>query len=146
MGLFDKFKIKEDKTWKFYEDVIEDKKMLVRVDTKYASENYKNTFYIQVKYSEIETTELPDKDFLNKVTALEDKVIESISKTFGNNIVFLGTATFGGSSYITFASNYDVMWQEYIKAMVDENLLTGIYPNDNMGYYNQVLYPDYMRK
>ncbi len=146
MGLFDKLKKKDEGTWKVYQDMLGDKKMSVRVDTKYINENYKNTFYIQVKYNDKEVTELPSKEFLNEIANLEEKVIESVNKTFENNVVFLGTATFGGSSYITFASNLDIMWEDYIKSMIDKSLLAGIYPNDNMGYYNQVLYPDFMRK
>ena len=146
MGLFDKLKKKDEWTWKVYQDMLGDKKMSVRVDTKYVKENYKNTFYIQVKYNDKEVTELPSKEFLNEIANLEEKVIESVNKTFENNVVFLGTATFGGSSYITFASNLDIMWEDYIKSMIDKSLLAGIYPNDNMGYYNQVIYPDFMRK
>ena len=146
MGLFDKLKRKDEKTWIAYQDMLDDKKMSVRVDTKYVNENYKNTFYIQVKYCDKEVAELPNIEFLNKIVNLEEKTIKTLNKTFGNNIVFLGTATFGGSSYITFASDLDVKWEEYIKSMIDKNLLAGIYPNDYMGYYNQVLYPEFMRK
>lgn len=145
MGLFDKFKNKSEKqTWIVYQDMLGDKKMSVRVDTKYQNQNYKNTFYVQVKYCDKEITELPNKKFLEELNILEETVLDSITKTFENNIVFLRTATFGGSSYITFASNLDVMWEEYVKSMIDENLLSGVYPNDNMGYYNQILYPDFI--
>lgn len=147
MGLFDKFKNKSEKpTWKVYQDMLGDKKMSVRVDTKYINQNYKNTFYIQVKYSDQEVAELPNNKFLKELSILEETIFDSLTKTFEDNIVFLGTATFGGSSYITFASNLDIMWEEYIKSTIDEKLLCGIYPNDYMGYYNQVLYPDFMRK
>lgn len=147
MGLFDNLiKKSEKQTWKVYQDMLGDKKISVRVDTKFIDKNYKNTFYIQVKYSDKEITELPNKEFLEELSILEEKVLESVTKTFEDNIVFLGTATFGGSSYITFASDLDVMWEDYIKSTIDKNLLAGVYPNDNMGYYNQVLYPDFMRK
>lgn len=147
MGLFDNLKKKSEKqTWKVYQDMLGDKKISVRVDTKFVDKNYKNTFYIQVKYSDKEITELPNKEFLEELSILEEKVLESVTKTFEDNIVFLGTATFGGSSYITFASDLDVMWKDYIKSTIDKNLLVGVYPNDNMGYYNHVLYPDFIRK
>ena len=68
-----------------------------------------------------------------------------VKNTFEDNVVFLGTATFGGSSYITFASNLDIKWNDYIKETIDTDLITGIYPNDNMGYYKHVLYPDFLR-
>lgn len=122
------------------------KKIRVRVDTQFIDKNYENTFYIQVKYSDKEITDLPNKRFLEELNILEEKVIESVTKTFEDNIVFLGTATFGGSSYIIFASNLDVMWEDYIKSTIDKNLIAGVYSNDNMGYYNQVLYPSFMRK
>lgn len=147
MGLFDNLKKKSEKqTWKVYQDMLGDKKISVRVDTKFTDKNFKNTFYIQFKYSDKEITELPNKEFLEELSILEEKVLESVTKTFEDNIVFLGTATFGGSSYITFASDLDVMWEDYIKSTIDKNLLAGVYPNDHMGYYNQVLYPDFMRK
>lgn len=147
MGLFDNLKKQSEKqTWKVYQDMLGDKKISVRVDTKFVDKNYKNTFYIQVKYSDKEIAELPNKEFLQELSILEEKVLESVTKTFEDDIVFLGTATFGGSSYITFASDLDVMWEDYIKSTTDKNLLVGVYPNDNMGYYNQVLYPDFIRK
>ena len=49
MGLFSKTKNKKAYTWKVYQDVLGDKKLSVRVDTKYKGNNYKNTFYIQLK-------------------------------------------------------------------------------------------------
>lgn len=147
MGLFDNFKKKSEKqTWKVYQDMLGVKKISVRVDTQYVGKSYKNTFYIQVKYDDKETIELPDKKFLEDLAVLEEQVLETVNKTFENNIVFLGTATFGGSSYITFASNLDVRWNDFINSTVDKNIIAGIYQNDNMGYYNKVLYPDFMRK
>lgn len=147
MRLFDNLKKKSEKqTWKVYQDMLENKKISVRVDTQFIDKNYENTFYIQVKYSDKEITDLPNKRFLEELNILEEKVIESVTKTFEDNIVFLGTATFGGSSYIIFASNLDVMWEDYIKSTIDKNLIAGVYSNDNMGYYNQVLYPSFMRK
>ena len=71
--------------------------------------------------------------------------MNSVSETFEGNIVFLGTAIFGGSSYITFASNLDIRWEDYIKSTIDKDLIVGMYPNDNMGYYNQILYPEFIR-
>ena len=79
MGLFSKTKNKKAYTWKVYQDVLGDKKLSVRVDTKYKGKNYKNTFYIQLKYSEQETVELPDKEFLNKLTNLEEKAIHMVN-------------------------------------------------------------------
>lgn len=147
MRLFDNLKKKSEKqTWKVYQDMLGNKKISVRVDTQFIDKNYENTFYIQVKYSDKEITDLPNKRFLEELNILEEKVIESVTKTFEDNIVFLGTATFGGSSYIIFASNLDVMWEDYIKSTIDKNLIAGVYSNDNMGYYNQVLYPSFMRK
>lgn len=147
MRLFDNLKKKSEKqTWKVYQDMLGNKKISVRVDTQFIDKNYENTFYIQVKYSDKEITDLPNKRFLEELNILEEKVIESVTKTFEDNIVFLGTATFGGSSYIIFTSNLDVMWEDYIKSTIDKNLIAGVYSNDNMGYYNQVLYPSFMRK
>lgn len=146
MSLLDRLRKTDKGTWCTYQDFIGNKRLSVRVDTKFADKNYKNTFYIQVKHSETEDSNLPDKEFLNYLADLEEKVISSVKNTFGDNIVFLGTATFGGSSYITFASDLDVMWSDYVKEVIDKNLSAGIYPDDNMGYYKQVLYPEFIRK
>ena len=44
MGIFDRVKRKVEKpTWKVYLDMIENKKMSVRVDMQYVNKNYKNT-------------------------------------------------------------------------------------------------------
>lgn len=61
-------------------------------------------------------------------------------KIFDNNIIFLNTATFNGNSYITFASHLDIMWEDYLKATIDKNILARVYPENNIRYYNQVLY------
>ena len=61
-------------------------------------------------------------------------------------MVHLGCATFGGSSYIVYASNYDIKWLEMLTELLGESVEGGAYLNDGMGYYNQVLYPDYLRK
>ncbi len=144
-GLFSKIKKKEKESWKVYQDMLGDQKLSVRVDTKYVNKNYNNTFYIQLKYSGEEVNDLPNKEFLNELAVLEERVLEMVKNTFEDNVVFLGTATFGGSSYITFASNLDIKWNDYIKETIDTDLITGIYPNDNMGYYKHVLYPDFLR-
>lgn len=136
----------EENTWTLYQDVLEDKKMSVRVDTKYVNMKYKNTYYVQVKYSESEITELPNVEFFKYVASFEDKILEVVQETFEDHVVFLGTATFGGSSYITFASDLDIMWVEFLKEKIDKDIIAGIYKNDNMGYYDMVLYPEFMRK
>ena len=81
-----------------------------------------------------------------KLTASQTEYLQEIIKTFGDNIVFLGTATFGGGSYIIFASDLDVRWEDYVSSQIDKELIAGIYQNDHMGYYNQVLYPDHVRQ
>lgn len=147
MGLFGSFKKKpEKKTWMVYQDMLGTKKMSVRVDTQYIDKDYKNTFYIKASYCDSSTDDLPERAFLESLADLEEKALQEINKTFGDNIVFLGTATFGGGSYIIFASDLDVRWEDYVSSQIDKELIAGIYQNDHMGYYNQVLYPDHVRQ
>ena len=147
MGLFASFKKKpEKKTWMVYQDMLGTKKMSVRVDTQYIDKDYKNTFYIKASYCDSSTDDLPDRAFLESLADLEEKALQEINKTFGDNIVFLGTATFGGGSYIIFASDLDVRWEDYVSSQIDKELIAGIYQNDHMGYYNQALYPDHVRQ
>ncbi|MFQ7798692.1 MAG: DUF695 domain-containing protein [Coprobacillus cateniformis] len=126
MGLFSKIKKKEKESWKVYQDMLGDQKLSVRVDTKYVNKNYNNTFYIQLKYSGEEVNDLPNKEFLNELAVLEERVLEMVKNTFEDNVVFLGTATFGGSSYITFASNLDIKWNDYIKETIDTDLIRNL--------------------
>ena len=147
MGLFGSFKKKpEKKTWMVYQDMLGTKKMSVRVDTQYIDKDYKNTFYIKASYCDSTTDDLPDRAFLESLADLEEKALQEINKTFGDNIVFLGTATFGGGSYIIFASDLDVRWEDYVSSQIDKELIAGIYQNDHMGYYNQSVYPDHVRQ
>ena len=145
MGLFKKKNQGAD-TWAAARGTLEDKELSVRVDTKYVHKKYKHTYYIQLKYSELEVTDLPNGKFLEKLYAFEETTFETVKNTFEDHVAFLGTATFGGSSYIIFASNLDIRWEEYIKSTVADNVIAGVYPNDNMGYYNLILYPKYARK
>ena len=146
MGFFNFKKKKENETtWKVYQDKLGDKLMSVRVDTKYTHDLYSHTYYVQVKYCQVETNELPNNEFLQEVAQIEDKLLMVIGNVFENHIVYLGCATFGGSSYLTFASNLDVKWKDFIESQFKDEIETGSYMNDNMGYYNQVLYPEFIR-
>mgnify|MGYP002552046111 CR=1 FL=1 len=98
-------------------------------------------YYYDDYENERSITEIAERSYIPALTTL----LEMVKNTFEDNVVFLGTATFGGSSYITFASNLDIKWNDYIKETIDTDLITGIYPNDNMGYYKHVLYPDFLR-
>lgn len=137
------FKFKKN-TWKYYMDKLGGNKLSVRVDTQYINKQYLNTYYVKVDYDIHNTNELPDKKFLKKLQLIEDKCLVLIKSIFEGNVAFLGVATFGGSSYITFASDYNIKWEE----LIDENfsgVSSGKYLEDNMGYYNKVLYPEYIR-
>lgn len=165
MGLFDKLKkdkrnevideinriiaTKEDDevpTWTVYLDKMDDQDMSVRVDTKFVDENFAHTYYIQVSYAEEGTTWLPDKEFFVMVGNIEDGVMKILNEVFEDQIVLLGCATFGGSAYITFASNLNVRWCDFIHAKVHPDTPCGAYIDDNMGYYNKVLFPKFMRE
>lgn len=66
-------------TWSTYQDMLGDKKLSVRVDTKYVGKKYSHTYYVQVRYSEEATTDLPSKSFLEKIANLEaayDRIAE----------------------------------------------------------------------
>lgn len=144
--LFSKQKQEEtDNTWVVYQDRLEDKKMSVRVDRSFIDKVYQHTFYIQIKYSEFETVNLPSSEFMDDIYSIEEKAMTVLANIFQDQVVFLGTATFGGSSYITFASNHNIKWDEFVETMIGDKLIAGIYFNDCMGYYKQVLYPDYLR-
>lgn len=146
MGLFNfKKKPENEAAWKVYQDKLGDKLLSVRVNTKYAHDLYSHTYYVQIKYCQNETNELPSKEFLQEVAQIEDKLLKVIEKVFEDNIAYLGSATFGGSSYLTFASNLDVKWKDFIESQFENTVEAGCYMNDNMGYYNQVLYPDFIR-
>lgn len=147
MGLFDLFKKdNSEPTWIVYQDEIEGHKMSVRVDTQFVKKQFLHTYYIRVKYCEEDTNELPDSSFLEKVSLIEDNALDILEKICGNKVAYLGCATFGGSSYLTFASDYDIRWSDMLDAKLSYKVESGAYKGDRMGYYNQILYPDYMRK
>lgn len=133
-------------TWSTYQDMLGDKKLSVRVDTKYVGTIFSHTYYIQAKYCDETTRFLPSKSFLADVARLEDRLNAALQKVCGEKVVHLGCATFGGSSYIVYASNYDIKWLEMVSELIGEKVEGGAYLNDNMGYYNRVLYPEYLRK
>lgn len=139
------FKFNKKNTWKYYIDKLANNKLSVRVDTQYVNKQYINTYYIKVDYSNNETNELPDKQFLKILQSIEDKSLSIIESIFEDNVFFLGVATFGGSSYIIFASDYNIKWEDLINENFD-GVSSGKYKNDNMRYYNKVLYPEFIRK
>lgn len=128
-----------------YQDKLGESLMSVRVDTKYKNAVYLHTYYVQVRYCESETNELPHQDFLQEVGIIEDKLLEILKSVFDDHVVYLGCATFGGSLYLTFASNLDIKWNDFIASQLGTHVETGCYMNDHMGYYQQILYPDFMR-
>ncbi len=165
MGFFDK--LKKDKTneiinknneinianeenespsWIVYQDKMGEQDMSVRVDTKFADKEFAHTYYIQVSYAEEGTTWLPDKEFFAMVANVEDGVMKILNEVFEDKIVLLGCATFGGSAYITFASNLNVRWCEFIHEKVHPDTPCGAYLDDNMGYYNKVMFPEFVRE
>lgn len=133
-------------TWLTYQDMLGDKKLSVRVDAKYVGATYLHTYYVQVKYCEEATIDLPSRTFLTSIANLEDRINAAVQKVCGEKVVHLGCATFGGSSYILYASNYDIKWLGMVSELIGEKVEGGAYLNDNMGYYNRVLYPEYLRK
>lgn len=145
MRLFGKLKWKKG-SWVYYQDVLDGKKLGVKVDRKYVDFHYAHTYYIQIRYSNERTTELPDEIFLEKVESIEMETIQLLKKVFKSNVPFLGSASYDGSTYLVFASNLEIKWNDFIKLGLLEYVETGQYINDNMSYYHHVLYPEDIRK
>ncbi len=148
MSILNIFRNKEnnkENTWTYYQDKLGDAKLSVRVNTIYTDKQYSHTYYLQVNYSPEKTNKLPNGEFLQNLATLEDECLELFTDIFGEDLAYLGNAIFGGSSYMTFASNLNIKWAELIKSYFGESIKTGVYVNDNMGYYNKVLYPKHIR-
>lgn len=138
--------IVESGTWLTKKFVNKDSKVLTHVDKKYADIMFKNTFYVKVEYSKIHTDEMPNQDFFNSLEKIQDKISNLLKEKYGNDIAYLGTATYGGSSYIAYASNLEIDWINLIKSNLEANFTPVQYLNDNMRYYNEIMYPTNIRK
>lgn len=145
MKLFGKLKWKKG-SWVYYQDVLDGKKLGVKVDRKYVDYHYAHTYLIQIKYSNNRTNELPDEIFIDKAESIEIETIQLLKRVFKSNVPFLGSVSYGGYTYLVFASNLEIEWDDFIKLGLLEYVETGRYINDNMSYYHQVLYPDDIRK
>ena len=138
--------IVESGTWLTQKFLNKDSKVLTHVDKKYADIMFKNTFYVKVEYSKIHTDEMPNQDFFNSLEKIQDKISNLLKEKYGNEIAYLGTATYGGSSYIAYASNLEIDWINLIKSNLEANFTPVQYLNDNMRYYNEIMYPTNIRK
>ena len=127
------------KDWIVYTDYMGDKKMLVRVNAKYKNAKYKHTYIISYDYKEKKG--LPTFLEKKKIYKVEDYNEKIIKTTFEDQVVYLGTATFGGKFYLVYASDLNIKWKEFVKFSfhVDSSY---IYLNDNMNYYHKVLLLD----
>ncbi len=134
--MFFKKKVKED--WIAYIDEIADKPLSVRVNRAKKGEKYKHTLYVIVHYDYSEQTPFPDKEFLNNVASIEDMVDAKIQ---GSDVEFIGSATFGGNVNLIYVTNKDIDWNTLLDMDQYERLSVGKYPNDNMGYFKNILYP-----
>ena len=134
-----------DATWDYFYAELQGMEASVRVDTKYKDAKYKHTYFVRLVYSSEPTTELPDKEFLDNVYAIEEGLNKIIWRVLGDKVVYLGCATFGGSAYLTYASDFEIMWTEMLTHYIKFEIEGGCYPNDNMGYYNTILYPKEVR-
>lgn len=123
-------------TWISYKDYIGEREMLVRVDTKYRDSHYKHTYIISYTYNNKHN--LPSTDEIKKIYKLEDDNEKIINNIFNGQVVYLGTATFGGKFYLIYASNLQLKWNEFIKSTfnIDNSY---VYFDDNMKYYHQIL-------
>ncbi|MBO5745718.1 MAG: DUF695 domain-containing protein [Clostridia bacterium] len=136
---------KDDATWDYFYAELQGMEASVRVDTKYKDAKYKHTYYVKLVYSSEPTTELPDKYFLQDVYEIEKSLNYIISNMTKGKIVYLGCATFGGSSYLIYASDEGYKWPEILTQVIEYEIEGGCYPNDNMGCYNTILYPKEVR-
>lgn len=128
-------------TWMVYRDMLGEAPISIRVDTSFVKKRYQHTLYVIVPYQCNENKPFPDEKELAISNQVEDKVDELIKDY---PIEFVGSATFNGLINLIYVSNDDIEWEKLIQ--VDTNVQIGKYENDQMGYYNQVLYPPYVRK
>ena len=153
MGWFENLKknkdTEEEPVWRFVYGEIDNKEALMRVNVTFTKAKYAHTYYIRLRYGDDSTTTLPSgiagMKFLDEVYNTEDKVSEILEDTFRDSVVYLGCATFGGSAYLTYASNYDINWVGMISHYMKKKIEGGQYFGDNMGYYNKIMYPKEFR-
>lgn len=132
---------KEEANWIVYKDEIGDHPAILRVDTSYENKKYKHTLAVNIGYDSDNDEKLPDVEQKSFINQIEDMILDKIeSDTL--NVCFVGTATFNSAAYLIFATNEDVEWKTMIESLLPSpRVVPVIYANDNMGYYNNVLYP-----
>lgn len=127
----------EKRNWIFYRDKIGCDDMIVRVDTSFKKKKYKHTYITSINYRN-EYRSLPSKDELEEIYRIEDSNEKSLKETFDNHVVYLGTASFRGKTYMIYASDLDINWKGFVEACLEADN-SYVYLNDNMGYYHKIL-------
>jgi hypothetical protein len=128
------------KSWIFYKDKIGNADILVRVDTSFKKKQYKHTYIISINYRN-DYRSLPSTDELENIYKIEDSNGELITETFDEYVVYLGTISFKGKTYMIYASDLDINWKGFVESCLEFDD-SYIYLNDNMNYYHKVLLID----
>lgn len=137
--MFEKFK--KNKTWKVYKDKIGNNPAIFRVDTSYINKNYVNTLSVNIKYDSIDVEKLPNVEQKSYIDKIENIILNAI-KSNNLNIYFVGAASFNSTTYLIFVTNEHIDWKVFIETLIPSPRIEAIiYAEDNMGYYNNVLYP-----
>ena len=136
-----RIKKNKEKTWVVYSDKIGDNPAIIRVDSSYTYENFIDTLSVNIRYDSTNDDKLPDMEQKSFIYEIENIILNKI-KSDNLNIYFLGTASFNSATYLIFVTNEYIDWKSFIERLIPSSRIESeIYSEDNMGYYNSVLYP-----
>lgn len=146
--MFKQKRKKED--WMLWKGIYEGWIRLIRVDVSFENINYKHTYCVELTYSDGKEDIVPSDEFMKVSAQIENKLVSELNKQYKNKVFFVGSDTFGGKRILVFVSDYefhDLEWPQLVAQTIpDEDMDAVICLNDNMAYYNECLYPDFIRE
>ena len=144
------FKKRKKEDWMIWNGNFNGWVRLVRVDVSFENTNYKHTYCVELTYGNGKEDIGPSQEFIKKAAEIEDRLVEQLIKQYKNKVFFIGSDTFGGKRILVFVSDYEfsgVSWAQFVThSILEKDVDTVIYLNDNMKYFNECLYPDVIRE
>lgn len=141
MKFFKKAKKQEANNWTVYQSWIGENPAIISLDTSFVNTEYKHTLSVNVAYNITNDNKLPDKEQNEFINQIEDMIAKKLEDE-NLKVYFVGSASFDGTKYLIYVTNEQIDWKSYIEAIVaSPRIDISVYNEDNMGYYNKVLYP-----
>lgn len=128
--------------WVSYQDEFRGYPISVKVNIKQGKKPYRHTLYVMIPYLYRKEKPFPDEQELAVSRSVKDQVDHILDGH--ENIRYIGNTAYKGDMTLLYVSNDEVDWLDLIQ--VKETVTVGKYENDQMKYFDHILYPPHIRK